>query len=59
MKVASILSHTLRIKMESTFLGSQLAELRKNAENADVTLSCQGEVIMAHSQILGMRYVLF
>ena len=45
--------------MESTFLGSQLAELRKNAENADVTLSCQGEVIMAHSQILGMRYVLF
>ena len=39
-------------------LGRQVAELRRNAYNADVTLTCQGEVILAHSFILGMRFVL-
>ena len=34
-----------------------LAELRNNREDADVTLHCQGEVIMAHSSILKIRYL--
>ena len=31
--------------------------LCNNREEADVTLNCQGEVIKAHSLILGTRYV--
>ena len=40
----------------STHLMAHLAELRNNRDNADVTLNCQGEVVKAHSLILG-RYV--
>ena len=40
----------------STHLMAHLAELRNNGDNADVTLNCQGEVVKAHSLILG-RYV--
>ena len=40
----------------TTCLGTQLAELRVNTDEADVTLSYQGEVIKIHSLILGMRY---
>ena len=36
---------------------AQMAELRNNRDDADVTLNCQGEVIKAHSLILGTRYV--
>ena len=32
-----------------------LAELRNNRDDADVTLKCQGEAIMAHSLILKNR----
>ena len=35
---------------------SWLAELRNNRDDADVTLHCQEEVIMAHSLILKNRY---
>ena len=35
----------------------QLAELRNNRDDADVTLNCRGVVIKAHSFILGFRYV--
>ena len=39
-------------------MDTQLAEMRKNTDaDADVTLNCQGEVLMAHSLILGMRYI--
>ena len=39
-------------------MDAQLAEMRKNTDaDADVTLNCQGEVLMADSLILGMRYV--
>merc|ERR550519_353691 len=34
---------------------AQLAELRSNRDEADVTLNCQGEVVKAHSFILGTR----
>ena len=34
---------------------AQLAELRNNRDDADVSLNCQGEVIMAHSLILKTR----
>ena len=36
---------------------AQMAELRNNRDDADVTLNCQGEAIKAHSFILGIRYV--
>ena len=41
---------------DSTHLLAQLAELRISRDNADVTLNCQGEVIKAHSFVLGIRY---
>ena len=34
---------------------AQLAELRTNRDDADVSLNCQGQVIMAHSVILKTR----
>ena len=42
-------------KMDNTVLGSQLAGLRVNKDSADVSLICEEQVVMAHSQILGMR----
>ena len=42
-------------KMENTVLGSQLAGLRVSKDSADVSLICEEQVVMAHSQILGMR----
>ena len=36
---------------------AQLAELRTNRDDADVSLNCRGEVIMAHSLSLKNRYV--
>ena len=44
---------------KTTYLGTQLAELRVNTDEADVTLNCQGEVIKTHSLILGMRSTLY
>ena len=41
----------------STHWLAQLAEFRSNRDDADVTLNCQGEVVKAHSFILGIRYV--
>ena len=36
---------------------ADMAELRNNRDDdADVTLHCQGEVIVAHSCVLGIRY---
>ena len=35
---------------------AQMAELRNNRDNADVTLNCWGETINAHSFVLGIRY---
>ena len=40
----------------TSHLVAQLVELRLNREDADVILKCEGEVIKAHSFILGMRY---
>jgi len=42
---------------DSTHLMAQLAELRNNRDDADVSLNCQGEVIKAHSFILATRCV--
>ena len=42
--------------VDSTHLMAQLAELRNNRDNADVTLNCQGETFKAHSFVLGIRY---
>ena len=44
------------MSFDSTHLMAQLAEFRTNREDADVTLNCQGEVIKAHSFVLGIRY---
>ena len=57
-KKAAKMENTFLGSLGETFLGRQVAELRRNAYNADVTLTCQGEVILAHSFILGMRFVL-
>ena len=42
--------------VDSTHLMAQLAEMRNNRDDADVTLNCQEEVVKAHSFILGTRY---
>ena len=45
--------------MDSTatsHLVAQLVQLRLNREDADVTITCGGKIIKAHSFILGMRY---
>ena len=44
--------------VDSTHLLAQLAELRNNRDDADVTLKCQGKVVKAHSFILGTRYTI-
>ena len=36
---------------------AKMAELRFNRTNADVTINCEGRVIMVHSLILDMRFV--
>ena len=44
------------MSFDSTQFMAQMAELRNNRDDADVTLNCQGELIKAHSFILGTRY---
>ena len=38
-------------------LVAKMAKLRHNRTNADVTINCEGKVIMVHSLILDMRYM--
>ena len=45
------------MSFDSTHLLAQLAEFRANTDDADISLNCQGEVIKAHSILLGIRYV--
>ena len=40
----------------TSYLVAQLMKLRLNREDADVTVTCGGRTIKAHSFILGMRY---
>ena len=40
---------------DTSMMMAQLAELRINRDDADVTLNCQGDVVMAHSLILKTR----
>ena len=47
------------MSLGSTLLMAQMAELRNNRDDADVTLNCQGVVIKAHSFLLGIRYDMF
>ena len=47
------------MSLGSTLLMAQMAELRNNRDDADVTLNCQGVVIKAHSFLLGIRYDTF
>ena len=44
------------MSFDSTQFMAQMAELRNNRDDADVTFNCQGELIKAHSFILGTRY---
>ena len=44
------------MSFDSTQFMAQMAELRNNRDDADVTLNCQGELIKAHSFILRTRY---
>ena len=43
------------MSFDSSHFMAQLAELRNNRDNADVTLDCQGELIKAHSFFLATR----
>ena len=45
------------MSFDSSHFMAQLAELRNDRDNADVTLDCQGELIKAHSFFLATRYV--
>ena len=47
-----------RMNTATSQLMAKMAELRQNRSNADVTINCEGEVILVHSLILDMRYVL-
>ena len=47
---------TNSMSFDSTQFMAQMAELRNNRDDADVTLNCQGELIKAHSFILGTRH---
>ena len=40
----------------TSYLVAHLVQLRLNREDADVTITCGGKIIKAHSFILGMRY---
>ena len=42
--------------MGTTGLGTKLAAMRKNTDDADVTLKCQGQIVKTHSFILRMWY---
>ena len=44
------------MSFDSRHFKAQMAELRNNRDDADVTLNCQGELIKAHSFILSTRY---
>ena len=44
-----------KMSFDSTQFMAQMAELRNNRDDADVTFNCQGELIKAHSFILGTR----
>ena len=44
------------MSFDNTQFMAQMAELRNNRDDADVTLNCQGDLIKAHSFILGTRY---
>ena len=48
---------TYSMSFDGTQFMAQMAELRNNRDSADVTLNCQGELIKAHSFILGTRYI--
>ena len=39
-----------------THLVAKMAQLFNNRDNADITLSCEGETIKAHSLILESRW---
>ena len=56
--ILDILTHNMSLDGTHLMM-AQLAELRINREGADVTLNCQGEVIMAHSLILRTRLYSF
>ena len=45
-----------RMNTATSHLVAQLVQLRLNRDDADVTITCEGKVIKAHSFILGMRY---
>ena len=47
---------TYSMSFDSTQFMAQMAELRNNRDDADVTLNCHGELIKAHSFILRTRY---
>ena len=44
------------MSMATSQLIAKMAELRHNRANADVTINCEGKVIMVHSLVLDMRY---
>ena len=45
------------MSMATSQLIAKMAKLRHNRANADVTINCEGKVIMVHSLVLDMRYV--
>ena len=47
---------TYSMTFDSTQFMAQMAELRNNRDDADVTLNCHRELIKAHSFILRTRY---
>ena len=44
------------MSFDSTHFLDQLADLRNNRDDADVTLDCQGELVKAHFFILATRF---
>ena len=46
----------LRMDIAQSQLWIKMSELFQNKDNADVTLVCEGETILAHSAILELRW---
>ena len=53
--ICFFLCQSLRMDIAQSQLWIKMSELFQNKDNADVTLVCEGETILAHSAILELR----
>ena len=54
--ICFFLCQSLKMDIAQSQLWIKMSELFQNKDNADVTLVCEGETILAHSAILELRW---